>query len=82
MKPFSWNVLLSGSASGYVLPNLLQEGPADTTGYMVLGLGVILGTMALYLGSLVNRRRNLHRDLQVLDQVEAEQRTGGQKPGS
>lgn len=49
---------------------LAQEAPADTFGYMVLGLGVILGTMALYIGTLVNRRSNLKRDLQVLDEVE------------
>lgn len=52
---------------------ILQEAPAETFGYMVLGLGVILGTMALYVISLVNRSNNLHRDLQVLDQVEQQQ---------
>lgn len=48
---------------------LLQEAPADTFGYMVLGLGVILGTIALYVATLVGRRGNLRRDLQVLDDV-------------
>ncbi len=81
MKRFGWMRLLGGSAPGLAVVNLLQEGPADTTGYMVLGLGVILGSMALYLASLVNRRRNLRRDLQVLDQVESEQRTGGPQQG-
>ena len=76
MNRFGWTRLLGGSVPGIALVNLLQEGPADTTGYMVLGLGVILGSIALYLASLVNRRRNLKRDLQVLDQVEGKQRPG------
>lgn len=59
---------------------LLQEAPAETFGYMALGLGVILGTMALYIGSLVNRRNNLKRDLQVLDQVEGQQQSGEVQP--
>ena len=37
----------------------LQEAPADTFDYMVLGFVVILGPMALYIWSLFNRRRNL-----------------------
>lgn len=56
---------------------LLQEAPADTFGYMLLGLGVILGTMALYIVSLVSRLNNLHRDLEVLDQVEEQQMGAG-----
>lgn len=56
---------------------LLQEAPAETTGYMLLGFGVILGVMALYIATLVNRRNNLKRDLQVLDQVERRQETPG-----
>lgn len=59
-----------------LLQMFLQEAPADTTGYMLLGLGAILGTMALYIATLVNRRNNLERDLQVLDEVE------GRRPAS
>ncbi len=59
---------------------LLQEAPADTFGYMLLGLGVILGTMTLYIVSLVSRINNLHRDLEVLDQVD-EQQMGAQAAG-
>lgn len=62
-----------------LLEVLLQETPADTTGYMVLGLGVILGTIALYIASLVNRRNNLKRDLQVLEEVERRQSPGDER---
>ena len=50
---------------------MLQEAPADTFNYMLFGFVVILGTMGLYLLSLVNRYRNVQRDLELLDQVEA-----------
>jgi hypothetical protein len=49
---------------------LLQEAPAETFGYMVFGYAVILGTMALFIVSLISRHRNLRRDLEVLDQVQ------------
>lgn len=52
---------------------LMQAAPAETFGYMVFGLGVILGTMLLYLISLRARVGNLERDLQVLDEVESQQ---------
>lgn len=57
---------------------MLQETPAETTGYMLLGLGVILGTIVLYIASLANRRNNLKRDLQVLTEVERRQSVGDQ----
>lgn len=57
---------------------MLQETPAETTGYMLLGLGVILGTIVLYIASLANRRNNLKRDLQVLNEVERRQSVGDQ----
>ena len=48
-----------------------QEAPADTFNYMVLGFAVILGTMGLHVASLLVRFRNLRRDLEVLDEVQA-----------
>lgn len=42
----------------------------DTVNFMVLGYAVIFGVMALYLGSLVMRFRNLREDTKTLDEVE------------
>jgi hypothetical protein len=49
----------------------LQEVTPDTVGFMLFGYGVILGTMALFVVSLISRFRNLRRDLEVLDEVES-----------
>lgn len=49
----------------------LQEGPADTFSYMVAGYAVIFGVMLIYMVSLSIRRRNLERDLEVLQELEA-----------
>ena len=49
----------------------LQEAPADTFNYMVLGFAVILGSMGLHVVSLLVRFRDLRRDLEVLDEVQA-----------
>lgn len=49
---------------------LLQEGPAQTLNYMVLGYGFILGTIALFILSLRARFRNLERDVETLEQLE------------
>jgi len=48
---------------------LLQEGPADTLGYMLLGYGVILGIMAVYLVNLLLRFRNLRQDRALLEDL-------------
>ena len=45
----------------------LQEAPAETFNYMAFGFIVILGTIGLYLLSLVNRYRNLEREMELLD---------------
>ena len=52
---------------------MLQETTPDTVGYMLFGYGVILGTMALFVLSLVSRFRNLRRDLELLEQVQDSQ---------
>lgn len=49
----------------------LQEGPADTFSYMVAGYAVIFGVMLIYMVSLSIRRRNLERDLEMLQELEA-----------
>ena len=50
--------------------NLLQVGPADTTSYMIAGFAVIFGVMSLYVLSLVVRKRNLEKDLEVLAELD------------
>jgi hypothetical protein len=49
---------------------LLQTGPAETSGYMIAGYTVIFGVMAIYLASLVIRRRNLDRDLEAMEDLQ------------
>jgi hypothetical protein len=49
---------------------MLQETPAETFGYLVLGYAVILGTMGLFVASLVSRFRNLRKDLELLEEIE------------
>ena len=44
----------------------LAEGPAETTGFMILGFVVIYGALFLHLASMASRFRNLRRDLEVL----------------
>jgi hypothetical protein len=61
---------------------ILQEGPAQTSGYMIAGYAVIFGVMLIYLVSLVVRFRNLNQDLEVLDELEEpEQWIGEQEQG-
>ena len=48
----------------------LQEAPADTLNYMILGYTVILGTMGLFILRLAFRFRGLRRDLELLDELE------------
>ncbi|HSR47390.1 MAG TPA: hypothetical protein VLL77_05325 [Anaerolineales bacterium] len=48
---------------------LLQDAPAETLNYMLLGFGVILGTIALYILSVWIRMRNTRRDLALLEEM-------------
>jgi hypothetical protein len=52
---------------------LFQPPAAETYEYMVLGFTVILGSMTLFIISLVVRFRNLRRDLDLLEEMEAEE---------
>ena len=52
---------------------MFQEGPADTLNYMIAGYAVILGTMGLYIVSLIMRFRSLRQDEALLDEIETEQ---------
>jgi hypothetical protein len=48
----------------------LQQGPAETTVYMIAGYSVIFGVMFLYLVSLVIRRRRVAQNLANLEEME------------
>lgn len=52
---------------------LFQEVPADTTTYMIAGYAVIFGVMLLYVISLYIRKRNLERDLEVLQEIDTQE---------
>ena len=54
---------------------VLHETPISTFNFMLLGFGVILGIMTLFLISLVARFRNLRRDLELLQEIETDERT-------
>lgn len=51
--------------------SMLQQAPAETTRYMIAGYSVIFSIMLLYIISIFVRRRNLNRDLKVLNEMEA-----------
>jgi len=51
---------------------VLQDAPAQTTAYMIAGYTVIFGVIALYLISLYIRRRNLTRDMEILNDLASE----------
>lgn len=63
----------------------LDQGPIESTGYMIAGYAVIFGVMLIYLISLFVRTMNLKRDIEVLEDIEStDQRsaTSDQKPAS
>ncbi len=51
----------------------LLDGPADTFNYMVLGFGVILGCITIFIASLALRFRNLRRELEIYQTIEMEE---------
>lgn len=50
----------------------LLDTTADTFNYMVLGYAVIFIMIGLFITSLVVRTRNLQREIEMLDEIEAE----------
>jgi hypothetical protein len=50
----------------------IQQGPANTTSYMIAGYTVIFGVMLIYLISLWLRQRNLQQDLEALESLQDE----------
>jgi hypothetical protein len=53
-----------------MLTSILQQAPAETTRYMIAGYSVIFSVMFLYIVSIFIRRRNLKRDLEILNEME------------
>lgn len=51
---------------------ILQQGPAETTNYMVLGYIVIFGVMLIYIASLYIRQRSLKEDMALLEDLNEE----------
>ncbi|MBV6396716.1 MAG: hypothetical protein HFACDABA_02316 [Anaerolineales bacterium] len=47
-----------------------MEPTPDTSQYMILGYAVFFVVSALYLASLFIRSRNLHRDLETLEELD------------
>jgi len=45
----------------------------DTTAYLFLGLALYFGVLALYIISLVVRKRNLRKDEALIEQLSSEQ---------
>ena len=57
-----------------MLISIFQQAPAETTRYMVAGYSVIFTVMFLYIISLFIRRRNLKRDLEMLNEMETKEK--------
>ena len=52
---------------------MLQQAPAETFNYMVMGFSVILGVTFLYVLSIVVRIRNLKSNLPLLQEIEVDE---------
>jgi CcmD family protein len=52
----------------------MQQGPAETTGYMIAGYVFVFGIIALYLVSLFVRQRNLRQEMELLDEITASEK--------
>lgn len=50
----------------------LQQGPAETTDFMILGFAVIFGVMLLHVWSLYSRANRLKKDIELLEEMEKE----------
>lgn len=50
---------------------MLIQAPADTMDFMLLGFAVILGTMGIFILSIVMRFRSLKQDLEILEEIDS-----------
>jgi CcmD family protein len=53
---------------------LIQQAPAETTNYMVAGYTVIFSVIFAYIVSLIIRSRSLKREVQTLNDLDAEEK--------
>ena len=57
-----------------ILSILMQNsGPAETTNYFIAGYVIFFTVLALYLGSLFLRNRNLKQEYALLQSLESEE---------
>ena len=49
---------------------LFEQGPADTTNYMILGFAVIFGSILIHIWSLYRRTNRLKKDLEMLEEMD------------
>jgi hypothetical protein len=57
------------------LAPLLQDTP-NTASFLYIGFSIMIGLLLLYLGSLGLRRRNLEKDLALIESLKAEEAEG------
>ena len=58
---------------------LLQDTP-DTASFLYIGFSIMVGLLVLYLASLAVRRRNLEKDLELIESLKAEAQDRAAKP--
>jgi hypothetical protein len=57
---------------------LLQDTP-DTSSFLYIGYSILIGLLILYVISFAVRRRNLEKDLELVESLEAEARERAEK---
>ena len=60
------------------LAPLLQDTP-NTASFLYIGYGIVIGLLILYLASLAVRRRNLEKDLELVETLAAEAKPGAEQ---
>jgi hypothetical protein len=58
---------------------LFQTATPDTSGYMIAGFAISFLVMGLYVASLYLRSRNLHRDREMLEEMDSAQQKSASK---
>jgi hypothetical protein len=58
---------------------LFQTATPDTSGYMIAGFAISFLVMGLYVVSLYLRSRNLHRDREMLEEMDSAQQKSASK---
>ena len=61
------------------LAPLLQDTP-NTASFLYIGFSILIGLLVLYLASLAVRRRNLEKDLALIESLEVEAKERAASP--